>query len=245
MAFDAQQTGKARAVIVGVLVVVVIIIAVILAFQMPGTSGTANAGDAASSATSSQAATDASEEATQDSAGDAGSSASDTHTVDDIDAQYGTTVRSLKAQYEADPSNPSALYNLANAYFDWGLAVQNHAVSDDDAAHAVEVFKRAVSYYDTYLADNPDAKSVTVDRAICVFYTGDHTAAITDLEEMLAQDDSFAPAWANLGMFYENDGRTDDAQQAYERALATAGDDDPYNVKTYAEQRLEALEASS
>ena len=245
MAFDAQQTGKARAVIVGALVVVVIIIAVILAFQMPGTSGTANAGDAASSATSSQAATDASEEATQDSAGDAGSSASDTHTVDDIDAQYGTTVRSLKAQYEADPSNPSALYNLANAYFDWGLAVQNHAVSDDDAAHTVEVFKQAVSYYDTYLADNPDAKSVTVDRAICVFYTGDRTAAIADLEEMLAQDDSFAPAWANLGMFYENDGRTDDAQQAYERALATAGDDDPYNVKTYAEQRLEALEASS
>ena len=244
MAFDAQQTGKARAVIVGVLVVVVIVVAVVLVFQMPGTSGTSGAGDAGSSSAAAQT-TDTSEGATQDSAGDAGSSASDTHTVDDIDAQYGTTVRSLKAQYEADPSNPSALYNLANAYFDWGLAVQNHAVSDDDAAHAVEVFKQAVSYYGTYLADNPDAKSVTVDRAICVFYTGDHTAAITDLEEMLAQDDSFAPAWANLGMFYENDGRTDDAQQAYERALATAGDDDPYNVKTYAEQRLEALEASS
>ncbi len=244
MAFDAQQTGKARAVIVGALVVVVIIIAVILAFQMPGTSGTSGAGDAGSSSAAAQTA-DTSEGAAQDSAGDAGSDASDTHTVEGIDAQYGTTVRSLKAQYEADPSNPSALYNLANAYFDWGLAVQNHAVSDDDAAHAVEVFKQAVSYYDTYLADNPDAKSVTVDRAICVFYTGDHTAAITDLEEMLAQDDSFAPAWANLGMFYENDGRTDDAQQAYERALATAGDDDPYNVKTYAEQRLEALEASS
>lgn len=244
MAFDAQQTGKARAVIVGVLVVVVIVVAVVLVFQMPGTSGTSGAGDAGSSSAAAQTA-DTSEGAAQDSAGDAGSSASDTHTVDDIDAQYGTTVRSLKAQYEADPSNPSALYNLANAYFDWGLAVQNHAVSDDDAAHAVEVFKQAVSYYDTYLADNPDAKSVTVDRAICVFYTGDHTAAITDLEEMLAQDDSFAPAWANLGMFYENDGRTDDAQQAYERALATAGDDDPYNVKTYAEQRLEALEASS
>ena len=244
MAFDAQQTGKARAVIVGVLVVVVIVVAVVLVFQMPGTSGTSGAGDVGSSSAAAQTA-DTSEGAAQDGASDTGSDASDTHTVEDIDAQYGTTVRSLKAQYEADPSNPSALYNLANAYFDWGLAVQNHAVSDDDAAHAVEVFKQAVSYYDTYLADNPDAKSVTVDRAICVFYTGNHTAAITDLEEMLAQDDSFAPAWANLGMFYENDGRTDDAQQAYERALATAGDDDPYNVKTYAEQRLEALEASS
>ena len=235
MACNAQQTGRARVAIVIAALVVVAVIAVVLVLQLA----------APQSGTSSQAASDATQADAAGSDVGSGASAEDEDVMETVDAQYGTAAQTLRTQYEADPSNPSALLNLANGYFDWGVAALNHANGTEDEAHAREIFTRAIEYYDEYLDGNPDSKSVVVDRAICVFYTGDHTAAIADLEEMLATDDSFAPAWANLGMFYENDGRTDDAQQAYERALATAGDDDPYNVKTYAEQRLEALEASS
>ena len=41
-------------------------------------------------------------------------------------------------------------------------------------------------------------------------------------------------------MFYESEGRTDDAKAAYERAV-DADENDAYGVKTYAQQRLDAL----
>lgn len=238
MAFDAQQAGKARIAVVAVLAVVVIALVAVLATQLARPAATGDAAEPTAQESTQTSAQDSADTAKDDAA------SADTHTVEDIDAQYGTTVQSLQAQYDADPSNPSALYNLANAYFDWGLAVLNHAVDADDEAHATEVFREAIARYDTYLEANPGAKSVTVDRAICVFYTGDHAAAITALEDLLAEDETFAPAWANLGMFYENDGRVEDARDAYQRALDNAGADDPYNVTDYAEQRLAALASS-
>ena len=41
-------------------------------------------------------------------------------------------------------------------------------------------------------------------------------------------------------MFYESAGRTDDAKAAYQKAI-DADPDDAYQVKTYAQQRLTAL----
>ena len=129
---------------------------------------------------------------------------------------------------------------------DWGVAALNHATYDDDRAHATELLEQAIGYYDEYLADNAGAKSALVDRAICVFYTGDHASAIAALEDLTQNvDPGFAPAWANLGMFYENDGRTDDARQAYETAIEAAGDADAYGVRDYAQGRLDALNGTS
>ncbi|OUP09513.1 tetratricopeptide repeat protein [Collinsella sp. An2] len=230
MAFNAQQTGRARIAVIIVALVAVAGIAVALVLQLatPATTGSADA--------SAQNAAQAQSDGSQD--------AQDEDVMETVDAQYGTAAQTLRTQYEADPSNPSALLNLANGYFDWGVAALNHSDGTEDEAHAREIFTNAIEYYDEYLDGNPGSKSVVVDRAICVFYTGDHDAAITALENLLADDDSFAPAWANLGMFYETDGRTDDAATAYQRAIDAAGDDDAYNVKDYAQQRLDALQAS-
>lgn len=229
MAFSDQQAGRARAIVLIVALIVVAALAVAVVsgvFSPAAQSGDQSGQEQATSADGSETSTDGS-------------------AMESIDAQYGTAAQQLASQYEADPTNPSTLLNLANGYFDWGVAAMNHAASDEDSAHAHELLARAVEYYDTYLADNPGAKSATVDRAICVFYAGDTDQAIEALEALISDDPSFAPAWANLGMFYESQGSTEKAADAYRRAIEASAEDDAYNVGSYAQERLDALEGAS
>lgn len=229
MAFSDQQAGRARAIVLIVALIVVAALAVAVVsgvFSPAAQSGDQSGQEQATSADGSETSTDGS-------------------AMESIDAQYGTAAQQLASQYEADPTNPSTLLNLANGYFDWGVAAINHAASDEDSAHARELLARAVEYYDTYLADNPGAKSATVDRAICVFYAGDTDQAIEALEALISDDPSFAPAWANLGMFYESQGSTEKAADAYRRAIEASAEDDAYNVGSYAQERLDALEGAS
>lgn len=238
MAFNQQQTKRAQAIIVVVALVAVIILAVVVlsGSLAPKASSIQNG-----SATSENTASSTASSSTAASSTSASSSTSE-GSMEDTDATYGTAAKQLEAKYEVDKSNPSALLNLANGYFDWGAAAMNYAHTDDDNQHVKDLFTKAVGYYDTYLEQNPGSKSVIVDRAISVFYTGDHATAIQALESFTASDDnaSFAPAWANLGMFYETDGQTDKAKAAYQKAV-DADANNTYQVKSYAQQHLDAL----
>ena len=229
MAFSAQQTKRMQAaiVIVAGIVVAALAVAVFSGTLAPGAPASTVSDGASSGQTQAPAST-------------GGETSSEAHDMTHVDANYEATVGQLQAQYDADPSNPSALLQLANGYFDWGAAALQVAATDEDDAHVVDLFNQAIARYDDYLADNPGSKSVEVDRAICIFYTGEVQRAIETLESFVAEDDGFGPAWANLGMFYENAGRTDDAKAAYERAIE-ADADDAYGVRTYSQGRLDAL----
>lgn len=227
MAFNRNQTRRMQAALVlGVLAVAVVLLIVVLSGALTPRAATPSGSSSAASATTAAGAT----------SGTASGSESST----DVDASFSVTEQQLKAQYEADPSNPAALLNLANGYFDWGAAAMGAATTDEQRAHARELFSKAIDSYNEYLDKNPSSKSVIVDRAISIYYTGDVTRAIQELETFTQEDGSFGPAWANLGMFYEGAGRTDDARAAYERAIE-ADPDNTYQVKTYAQQRLDAL----
>lgn len=237
MAFNSEQKKRTQAgVVIAVLVLAIILLVVVLTGALTPKASSSSTGSAETS-TSARAGSSDSSSSTSASA----STSSSIDSIDDVDTMYGAAAEQLKSQYEQDTSNPSALLNLANGYFDWGAAAMEYSESDDDAEHVTDLFTQAIAYYDQYLEANPDSKSVEVDRAICVFYSGDTEGAIADLEQFTAEDDSFGPAWANLGMFYENAGETDKAKAAYEKAVET-DPDDTYQVKTYAEQRLAALE---
>lgn len=129
---------------------------------------------------------------------------------------------------------------LANNFFDMGMSAMNGAKSEEDRQKARDVFRQAIVHYDEYLEDNA-TPSAEVDRAICVFYAGEHERAIADLEAFVERDATFAPAWANLGMFYESHGDAGKAERAYRKAVDTASEDDTYGVGDYARDRLEAL----
>lgn len=228
MAFNAQQTSRMRA---AVLIIALAVVAVVAVFVVSGAFNPAVR----------------SQEPAGSSADAAGSSEStgDGDTMESIDAQYGTATQALASQYESDPTNPSALLNLANGYFDWGAAAMNHAEGDSDKTHARDLLTKAIGYYDSYLEGNPGAKSAAVDRAICVFYTGDVDGAISALESLVSEDPSFAPAWANLGMFYEAQGSDDKAADAYQKAIDETDESDAYGVRSYAEERLSDLQDDS
>lgn len=142
------------------------------------------------------------------------------------------------ADGSAPVSNDSL--TLANNFFDMGMSAMNGAKSEEDQQKAQDVFKQAIVHYDEYLANNA-SPAAEVDRAICVFYAGEHEQAIADLEAFVARDATFAPAWANLGMFYESHGDAGKAEKAYRKAVDTAAEDDTYSVGDYARERLEAL----
>ena len=151
---------------------------------------------------------------------------------DDAAATAGTDVDD--AAGEDDP------LTRANNFFDMGMAAMESAQDEESQQQATGLFAQAVEYYDEYLA-TASSSSAEVDRAICVFYSGDHEGAIADLEALVKRDSTFAPAWANLGMFYESHGDTAKAKKAYQQALDAAKKEDTYGVKDYAQQRLDAL----
>lgn len=151
-----------------------------------------------------------------------------------VEGEGGAAADGADVPAEDDP------LTRANSYFDMGMAALNAAKDEESQAKAVDLFNQAVVFYDEYLAmhENPSA---TVDRAICVFYGGDHEGAIADLEAFTKKDATFAPAWANLGMFYESHDEKDKAVNAYEQALKAAEKEDAYGVGGYAQERLDAL----
>lgn len=144
------------------------------------------------------------------------------------------------------PEDPAALIDdplaRANSYFDMGMAALNAAQDEQARAKAVDLLNQAIVFYDEHLATQDDPSAV-VDRAICVFYAGDHEGAIEELEQFVQKDASFAPAWANLGMFYESHDEKGKAADAYKKALEAAEREDAYRVGDYARERLDALSA--
>lgn len=117
------------------------------------------------------------------------------------------------------------------------------ADSNSDAAdeHIRQTYAAAIPYYQAYLAQNA-SKAVTVDLAIATYYSGDEQAAIELLEEFVAGNDAFSPAWYNLGVFYEDQGRYQEAVTAFENAV-TADQLDPYNLAIYAYYQAYSLSA--
>lgn len=220
MAFSREQVKRARTALIVAVLALVAIVAAVAALSAPGRPAADGAQPAGSSEPAAPAAS----------------------SMEDVDAGYGPAVAHLQAAYDADRSDEDALLALANGYFDWGAAAMAARAADGDDAHVAHLFQHAVAFYTEYLEACPDAPFAVVDRAIAIFYQGDGERAIAELEAFTAKEASFAPAWANLGMFYEGADRAGDARVAYERAIE-ADAQDTYHVRTYAQQRLDALDA--
>lgn len=162
--------------------------------------------------------------------------------VASADAKYTDVVASLEEKYSSDPTDLATLLNLGKDYMTWGVYVRYFGSTDADASHANELLDKAVKYYDEYLAIK-DSNAVRCDKAMCAFYQQDGTSALNQLEELTASAPDYGPAWANLGLLYEASGNTDAAKEAYATAQETDPDDE-YGAKSYATQRLSAIESA-
>lgn len=216
--------------------VAAVVFAVIMALSMmlPSLSGCTSKSSSSSATT--DAATDAATDATSST------TAADTSTVSGVDSEYADTVAALENKLQGDPSNLATLINVANDYLQWGGSVTNVASTDDDKAHAADLYKKAMDYYDRYLALN-DSKAARVNRALAQYYSGDTSGAISALEQFTAANTDYARGWAYLGMFYESQSQTDKAKDAFTKA-GDADPDDTYGMRTYAEGQLSSISSS-
>ena len=161
------------------------------------------------------------------------------YNVDYVDSQYEGLVSDLEETLESNPDDTSALLQVARYCTSWGSTVGALAQTDDERAHGEELLQRAIGYYDRYLELDNTAEA-SADRALCEYYLGETDTAVTDMETVTQVWPDYAPAWANLGMLYESQDRTDEAIQAYQMAIEK-DPDDAQGAKSYAEGRIEDL----
>lgn len=163
-------------------------------------------------------------------------------TVEDVDGTYEDIVASLESKVEEDPEDEASLLALGRYYLSWGADVSSIASTDDETTHANELFDKAMSYYDQYIAleDSPAAR---VDRALCEYYKGDTDAAVTALTEVTTSSPDYPLAWAYLGMLYEEQELTDEALAAYEQAVELDPSNE-YGAYSYAQQRIYAIQSA-
>lgn len=171
-------------------------------------------------------------------------------TVAQIDAAYSTEIASIQARLASDPQNLAAIANMGNTYMDWGIDLQSAEDAADYEEHIAATFQEAVTWYDKYLESNR-SNAVVVDRACCMYYAGDPEGGLAELEAFVQENDAFSPAWANLGIFYYQDGRYAEARDAFQKGYE-ADAADAYGVGYYCqvytsicESIISALEESA
>ena len=159
-----------------------------------------------------------------------------------VDANYAAVVDPLEAKLEDSPDDLATILNLGNHYMSWASAATSYATDDDTSAHVEDLYGKAIEYFDRYLELN-DSAVVKSNRAMCELYLGDADQALKDLRSVTKKSPEYGPAWANIGMIQEYLGKTDEAKEAYQKAVE-ADPDDEYGSKSYANRRLAAIAAS-
>ena len=167
------------------------------------------------------------------------------YNVDYVDEQYSGLISDLEGQLAENPDDMDTVLALANDYSSWGASVRMLATTDEESSHADDLLDTAIGYYDQYLAsENPESEdSARVSRAMCLYYQGSVDDAIEALEGVTKDSPDYATGWADLGLVYESQGRSDDAIAAYEKAVELDPNDEQ-GVKSSVEERLEALKGA-
>jgi len=185
---------------------------------------------------------DASTEATSttdDTASDDSTETVDLTDVDSIDEYFGEKTAELEDELADDSDNLVTLLGLAEGYQNWGAYIKQYGATDEDTLHAYDLFKTAIGYYDQYLELN-ESSAARLYRAQCVYASDETDQAISDLEELTASDESYAPAWYYLGMYYYYDGNNSKATKAFKQAVEADADGE-YGVASAAQEMIDAI----
>ncbi len=236
---SSVPAARRSAVFVGVILVSAIMVGSCLLPSLSAIiSGIQNAQESAATASSTEAAT--SEEASTEQSETEEAETTNSY-MDSLDDTYQPKVDALEAKLEENSEDKATLINLANTYLKWADTGRNYASSDTDTEHVNELLTKAMGYYDSYLKlDN--ASAARVSRALCQYYLGETDAAVTALKKVASDDESYAPAWTNLGMIYEDTGDTDKAKEAYNKAIEV-DPNDTYGLQSYASSQLSSIES--
>ncbi len=166
----------------------------------------------------------------------------DNESLKSLAEQYEKSNAKFLKRLEDDPNDLAALLNLAQNYMDWGYSAVHSSSTDEETSYSQALLNKAMEYYDRYLKLH-DSDAAKVQRVLCQYYAGKTDEAVAALKAITEEKPDYPLAWANLGMLYEQQYDYDEALEAYGKAKETDPDDD-YGVKNYAEQRINAINAS-
>lgn len=160
-----------------------------------------------------------------------------------VDGRYQDIVSSLESKLEESPEDKATLLALGRYCAQWASGVKSVGTTDEDTTHANELFDRAVGYYDRYL-ELEDSPAARASRASVLYSKGSTDEAIAALVELTTASPDYAPAWLDLGYMYEDQGRTDEAIAAYQKAVETDADGE-YGAASTAQSRITSLQSAS
>lgn len=123
---------------------------------------------------------------------------------------------------------PAAVGGL---YMDEGVAYMGQS----NRTAAATSFRKAVTYFDRALKEDPDNLYARTYLGLTHFYLGDSTKALAELRETLNRDPNYLWAIFNLAWIYETAGKQGESLVMYKKYLAVVDQERELPAK-YAEQ---------
>jgi Flp pilus assembly protein TadD len=161
-----------------------------------------------------------------------------------VNAQYQPTVAAITSQLQSQPESYTALVALGNTYFDWASSVQQASQTSTSAVGADQpLWVASKDAYARALKVKAGEPGVNVDYAVTLFYTGDTKTAVLTAEKVAKDEPTFAPAFFNLGIFYQALGEKEKALAALNQVIKLDPDGKQTNVE-YAKQQVAALKSA-
>lgn len=166
------------------------------------------------------------------------------NSVEQINAEYQPQVQALSKVLASEPTSYTILVSLGNAYFDWAAKMQSASQTTTSSAGAdTALWAAAKDAYGKAVKVKPGDSAVSIDYAVTTFYSGDAPGAIAIAEGVAKAQPTFAPAWYNLGVFYEFTANNTQAIAAFEKYLQLDPSGKQGNA-TVARERIAKLKAS-
>ncbi len=175
------------------------------------------------------------------------SQAVSTDPIAQVKAEYEPRLTAFDAALASNPESFTLLVNTGNARFDYAMDLMKLVSQTSTAAlqPAVDQWTAAKDVFAKAVKVNKEAPSgVRVDYSIALYYSGDTTEAIKVATAVVKKDPTFAPAFFNLGIFYEGLGDAELAVAAYQKYLTLDPDGKAGGNPEYAKQQLQALGAT-
>ncbi len=159
--------------------------------------------------------------------------------------QYQPAVASLTGQLQSQPESATLLIALGNTYFDWASQVQQVSQTATSAVGADQpLWISAKDAYSRAVKAGASQPPVMIDYAITQHYTGETSGALATALAVSKSSPEFAPAWFNLGIFYQATGDSAKALVAFNRYLKLDPKGTQGNAE-YAKQQVKTLQGQS
>lgn len=101
----------------------------------------------------------------------------------------------LEGSLQGNPSDLNLRLEVANGYYDLGIAVRDSAPEDSN-----NYLRKAVGHYQEVLKGKKDV-NILVDLATAAFYSGDDIVADENYHKAIELNPKFYPAHFNYGVF--------------------------------------------